>query len=43
MEYSTLSQNLNEQITKEWEENMKNFKPDDFVTVEIEEGGSFMF
>jgi hypothetical protein len=22
---------------------MKNFKPDDFVTVEIEEGGSFMF
>jgi hypothetical protein len=22
---------------------MKNFSPEDFVTVEIEEGGSFMF
>jgi len=32
----------NEEITKDWEENMKGFVPEDFLTIEIEEGSSVM-
>lgn len=32
----------NEQVTKDWEENMKGFVPNDFLTIEIEEGRSVM-
>lgn len=31
-----------EEITKQWEENMKGFVPEDFITFEIEEGKSML-